>query len=55
MPAAIRVASWRVAMARSCVETPVKPSIAGMSTSRASPVFCSPTTAPASAARASVR
>src|SRR6267142_5060796 len=55
IPAEIRVASWRVAMARSCADTPVKPSMAPMSTSRARPVFCSPATAPASAARASVR
>src|SRR3989475_472193 len=51
----MRVASWRVAMARSWVDTPVKPIIAPISTSRESPVFCWPTTAPASAARASVR
>src|SRR3954466_1456311 len=55
IPAPIRVASWRVAMARSCAETPVNPSMAPTSTSRARPVFCSPAGAPASAARASVR
>src|SRR5438128_1263460 len=55
MPAAINVASCRVAMARSCDETPPNPSAAATSTSRASPVFCSPCTAPASAGRASVR
>src|SRR5258705_7272793 len=42
-------------MARSCADTPVNPSMAPTSPSRARPVFCSPATAPASAARASVR